>query len=95
MTIDRDLVLYLEALARVRLSEEERAATQSDLQNIISYFDQLNALNTAGVEPLSHSFPVVNVMREDTVQPSMENELLLSNAPREKDGCFMVYRAVE
>ncbi|MDR0532271.1 MAG: Asp-tRNA(Asn)/Glu-tRNA(Gln) amidotransferase subunit GatC [Oscillospiraceae bacterium] len=95
MTIDRELISYLESLARIQLSEEERAATEVDLQSIISYFDQLNALDTEGVEPLSHSFPVANVTREDVVTPSIEPALLLQNAPREKDGCFLVYRAVE
>jgi aspartyl-tRNA(Asn)/glutamyl-tRNA(Gln) amidotransferase subunit C len=95
MTIDRDLVLYLEALARVRLTEAERAACEGDLQSIISYFDQLNALDTQGVEPMSHALPLVNVMREDAVAASMETDALLANAPREKDGYFMVGRAVE
>ncbi|MDR3313633.1 MAG: Asp-tRNA(Asn)/Glu-tRNA(Gln) amidotransferase subunit GatC [Oscillospiraceae bacterium] len=95
MTIDRDLVLYLEALARVRLTDAERAACEGDLQSIISYFDQLNALNTQGVEPMSHALPLVNILREDVVAPSIATEALLANAPREKDGCFLVQRTVE
>ena len=95
MTIDRDLVLYLEALWRIRLTEEERTTCESDLQNIITYFDQLNALDTQGVEPLSHSFPVSNVWREDAVAPSYPTEDILANAPKEKDDCFWVYRTVE
>ena len=95
MTIDRNLVQYLESLGRIELSDAERAATEADLQNIITYFDQLSALDTQGVEPLSHSFPVANVMREDEVTPSMNPELLLSNAPQQKDNCFLVHRAVE
>jgi aspartyl-tRNA(Asn)/glutamyl-tRNA(Gln) amidotransferase subunit C len=95
MTIDRELVSYLEALARIRLEEGERAAVERDLQSIISYFDQLNTLDTAGVEPLSHSFPTANVVREDTVVPSFPNERILANAPAEQDGAFWVHRAVE
>jgi aspartyl-tRNA(Asn)/glutamyl-tRNA(Gln) amidotransferase subunit C len=95
MTIDRDLLLYLESLARIRLTEEERAACEGDLQSIISYFDLLNTLDTTGVAPLSHAFPVVNVMRDDIVTPSTAPERLLANAPRQKDNCFLVHRAVE
>jgi aspartyl-tRNA(Asn)/glutamyl-tRNA(Gln) amidotransferase subunit C len=95
VTIDRGLVLYLESLARIALRKEERAAVEADLRSIIGYFDQLGALDTEGVEPLSHSFPVVNAMREDEVLPSMGNALLLANAPRSKDGAFLVHRAVE
>ena len=95
MTVDYDLVAYLESLARIRLSEEERGTVERDLQNIISYFDQLGSLDMQGVEPLSHSFPVVNVMREDVVLPSFANKEILANAPMEKDGSFCVWRAVE
>ncbi|MDR2525263.1 MAG: Asp-tRNA(Asn)/Glu-tRNA(Gln) amidotransferase subunit GatC [Oscillospiraceae bacterium] len=95
MTIDRSLVLYLETLARIRLSEEERARCEGELQSIIGYFDQLSALDTNGVAPMSHVLPLRNVMREDAVSSSLPTEKLLQNAPREKDGCFLVQRAVE
>ena len=65
MTIDRSLVEYLEKLGRIHLSEEERSASEKDLQSILSYIDTLNELDTDGVEPASHSFPVANVMRDD------------------------------
>ena len=60
-----------------------------------TYIDTLNELDTEGVEPMSHSFPIKNVMREDEVRPSTDRELILSNAPKQKDGCFMVPRTVE
>jgi len=95
MTIDRDLVLALEAQSAISLNEEEREAMQADLQEAIDGFGQLAALDTTGVEPLTHVFPLANVMREDVVVPSMDNELLLGNAARVKDGAFVVHRAVE
>jgi len=95
MTIDRDLVLRLESLSRVRLSEAERAAAQTGLQAAIACFDGLAALDTAGVEPLTHCFPAANVTREDRVAPSLSNDVVTANAPRAKDGAFMVYRTVE
>ena len=95
MTVDRDLVLALEAQSYIALSEDEREAMRADLQRAIDSFDPLAALDTAGVEPLVHVRPLANVMREDAVVPSMDNELLLSNAARTKDGAFVVYRAVE
>ena len=51
MTIDRSLVEYLEKLGRIHLSEEERSASEKDLQSILSYIDTLNELDTDGVEP--------------------------------------------
>ena len=95
MTVDRDLVLALEDLSMFRLTPGEREDAQAWLQGVIAYFDRLGALDTEGVEPLTHVFPLVNVTREDEVVPSMDNELLLANAARVKDGAFMVYRTVE
>lgn len=77
MTIDRSLVEYLEKLGRIHLSEEERSASEKDLQSILSYIDTLNELDTDEVEPASHSFPVANVMRDDTVTNGADTENIL------------------
>ena len=95
MVITDELISYLDELARIRLSEEAEQKAKEDLQKILAYIDTLNELDTEGVEPMSHSFPIKNVMREDEVRPSTDRELILSNAPKQKDGCFMVPRTVE
>ena len=95
MVITDELISYLEELARIRLSEEAEQKAKEDLQKILAYIDTLNELDTEGVEPMSHSFPIKNVLREDEVRPSTDRELILSNAPKQKDGCFMVPRTVE
>lgn len=95
MQIDRDLVLYLEKLGRITLSEEERAESMKDLQDIVSYMDTLNELDTEGVEPASHSFPIPNVMRKDVVTNEANVDAILSNAPEQRDGCFVVPKTVE
>lgn len=95
MQIDKNLVMYLEKLGRIELSEEPRTASEKDLQDILTYIDTLNELNTDGVEPASHSFPVANVMRADCVTNSDQRDAVLQNAPREKDGCFVVPKTVE
>ncbi len=95
MVITDELVSYLEELGRIKLSEEAEKKAKEDLQKILTYIDTLNELDTEGVEPLSHSFPIKNVMREDEIQPSVDRNVILENAPRKKDGCFMVPRTVE
>lgn len=95
MTIDNTLITYLEDLARIALTDEEREKCAKDLADILSYMDTLNALDTQGITPLSHSFPVTNVFRDDVEEPSADRELLLRNAPRQKDGCFRVPKTVE
>ena len=67
MEITKDLVQYLESLGRLELSPEDEEKTQKALGDILGYFDQLNELDTEGVEPLSHAAGVVNVTREDVI----------------------------
>lgn len=95
MQIDRNLVMYLEKLGRIELSEEQRTASEKDLQDILTYIDTLNELDTDGVEPASHSFPVANVMRADAVTNTAQRAAVLQNAPNQKDGCFVVPKTVE
>ena len=95
MTIDKELVKYLESLGRIELTDEQRTATEKDLQDILTYIDTLNELPTDGVEPLSHSVPVTNVMREDEVAMHNTRDDILQNAPEEKDGCFVVPKTVD
>ena len=95
MTIDRNLVEYLEKLGRIRLTEEEKVAAEKDLQDILTYIDTLNELDTDGIEPASHSFPVANVMRDDIVTNKADTENILKYAPDSKDGCFVVPKTVE
>ncbi|MDR0884647.1 MAG: Asp-tRNA(Asn)/Glu-tRNA(Gln) amidotransferase subunit GatC [Oscillospiraceae bacterium] len=95
MEVTRDLVLYLEKLARIQLSENERERTQKDLQDILSYMNTLGELDTTGVEPLSHAFPVTNVLRPDAVQESRAPAEILANAPHRKGNAFRVPKTVE
>lgn len=95
MQIDKDLVMYLEKLGRIELSEAQRTATEKDLQDILTYIDTLNELDTDGVEPASHSFPIANVMREDEVTNAAKPQAILQNAPNSRDGCFVVPKTVE
>ena len=95
MEITSELVAYLEKLGRIRLSEEEKEKTKKDLGSILGYIDQLNELDTTNVEPLSHAFQMTNVFREDVVTNSDNREAILSNAPEQKDGSFLVPQTVE
>ena len=95
MQITPDLIKYLESLARITLSEDEEKKVGSELQDILTYIDMLNELDTDGVEAMSHCFPVTNVMREDVVGESMTSDKIVANAPESQDGCFVVPKTVE
>ena len=98
MKITTELIDHISQLSRLRLPEEEKAKMAGDLEGILAYMDTLNTLNTldtSGVEPLSHVFPVKNVLREDEVRPSRDRGELLKNAPVADDEAFLVPKTVE
>lgn len=95
MKITPELVDYVSALSRLKLPEAEKAQMTGELENIITYMDILNRLDTEGVEPLSHVFPVKNVLRADEAVPSQERGELLANAPVPDEAAFLVPKAVE
>ena len=76
-------------------SGEEKEKAKKDMGSMLDYIDKLNELDTAGVEPMSHVFPVKNVFREDVVVNGDDRENILKNAPEEKDGSFMVPKTVD
>ena len=88
--ITDETIEYVSILAKLELSEEEREQAKTDMSRMLEYIDKLGELNTEGVEPMSHVFPVENVFREDVITNSDIREQLLSNAPEQKDGMFMV-----
>ena len=95
MKITEEMVDYVSVLSRLKLPAEEKARMTGALERILDYMDVLNALDTAEVEPMSHVFPVKNVLREDEVVPSGDRSELLKNAPASDGEAFLVPRAVE
>lgn len=88
--ISDELIEYVGILAKLELSEEEKQQAKTDMGNMLDSIDKLNELDTDGVEPMSHIFPMDNVFREDVVTNGDEREQLLANAPQKKDGAYMV-----
>lgn len=95
MKISRDEVKHVANLARLRFDEEELEKFTDQLNAILTYIDKLNELDTSEVEPTYHVLDLVNVFREDQVQPSLPREAALANAPERADGFFQVPRIIE
>lgn len=93
--ISDETIEYVGILAKLELSDEEKEQAKSDMGRMLDYIDKLGELDTTGVEPMSHVFPVQNVFREDVVTNGDAREELLANAPEKKDGMFMVPRTFE
>jgi aspartyl-tRNA(Asn)/glutamyl-tRNA(Gln) amidotransferase subunit C len=82
-------------LARLELSEGEKVTFGSQLEQVLAYMEQLNRLDTAGVEPTSHAIPIYNAFREDETRASFPQEEVLKISPDQGDGHFKVPRIIE
>ena len=84
MSVSRHDVEHVAALARLSFSPEEITKLAEELNEILRYMEQLNSLDTAHVEPLSQVVELSNVLRDDTLKPSLPRESALRNACRER-----------
>jgi aspartyl-tRNA(Asn)/glutamyl-tRNA(Gln) amidotransferase subunit C len=88
--IDRDQVLHVARLARLRLSEEEVERMAGELSGILEHVDRIGELDLDGGEPTSHVVDLVNVLRPDEPRPSWPKDVVLEQAPDPADGAFRV-----
>ena len=88
-------VEHVARLARLELTEEEKVRMTAQLDAILGYIETLNQLETSGVEPTTTVIPMVSVMREDEVRPSLQQNEALANAPDREDVFFRVPRIIE
>ena len=95
MQITDETIEYVGILAKLELSDEEKEQAKEDMTNMLDYVGKLNELDTEGVEPMSHTFSVNNVFREDVVTNGDDRENMLANAPEKKDGAYKVPRTFD
>jgi aspartyl-tRNA(Asn)/glutamyl-tRNA(Gln) amidotransferase subunit C len=88
--IDREQVLHVARLARLRLDEGEVETMAGELSGILGHVDRIADLDLDGVEPTSHVVRLENVLRADTPWTSMPSEVALANAPEPFEGAFRV-----
>lgn len=88
-------VEHVALLARLALTDDELERFTEQLGVILDHAAQVAALDTAGVEPTAHPLPLVNVLRDDDVRPSLDPAEVLAMAPATEDGRFRVPRILE
>jgi aspartyl-tRNA(Asn)/glutamyl-tRNA(Gln) amidotransferase subunit C len=86
--IEREQVLHVARLARLRLSEAEVETMVGELSGILEHVDRIGNLDLEGVEPTSHVVALENVLRPDEPRPSLPREAVLASAPEPQDGAF-------
>lgn len=90
MKITSDEVQYVANLARLELTSVEALEMACQLDQILSYVDKLNELDTSAVAPTTHAISITNAFREDDLRESLSQEKALANGPRQNGESFVV-----
>ena len=85
----------LARLARIEVRDAEAERLRDELNGILGLIDQMRAVDTAGVDPMSHPQPVVQRLREDVVTEADQRSAFQSVAPAVQDGLYLVPRVIE
>ena len=88
-------VEHIAELAKLGLTDEEKATFQEQLSAILAYADRLNQVDTSAIPPTPTVLPLRNVMREDAAKASLPTRDALANAPGTAEGCFRVKAILE
>jgi aspartyl-tRNA(Asn)/glutamyl-tRNA(Gln) amidotransferase subunit C len=88
--IERDQVLHVARLARLRLTDDEVERMAGEMSKILEHVEKMNELDLDGVEPTSHVVPLENVLREDVPRDCLPRERALEQAPDVAAGGFRV-----
>lgn len=88
-------VEHIAALAKLSFSEEEKAEFTEKFNEILSFMEKLNELDTSDVEPLSHVIELQNVLRDDVVKESLPTDEAVKNAPSHTDRFFKVPKVID
>ncbi len=89
MKLTKDQVKHVAKLANLLLTEEEEEKYSEQLSKILEYIDQLDSVDTSGVEPTFNVSGQENVMRKDETIPSLSQDDVLSNAPKKQNEFFV------
>ncbi|NLW31704.1 MAG: Asp-tRNA(Asn)/Glu-tRNA(Gln) amidotransferase subunit GatC [Fibrobacter sp.] len=93
--IDRQHVLHIAKLARLKLSQEELETFTVSLGSILNYVEQLNSVETNNIEPTCFIAPEHDPLRSDTEAQSLTSDMLLQNGPDVKNNYFAVPKIID
>ncbi|MEQ8438428.1 MAG: Asp-tRNA(Asn)/Glu-tRNA(Gln) amidotransferase subunit GatC [Ilumatobacter fluminis] len=85
-----DVVAKVARLARLDLTPDELDRATGQLSDMLDHFADIDALDLSDVEPLNSPYPLVNVLRDDVEQPTLDRDEVMASAPKSEDGRFWV-----
>ncbi|HLF25758.1 MAG TPA: Asp-tRNA(Asn)/Glu-tRNA(Gln) amidotransferase subunit GatC [Anaerolineae bacterium] len=95
MSLTRQEVDHIAELAKLALTDAEKARFQEQLSDILDYAGRLQTLDTEAIPPTATVLPLRSVMRDDVARPSVSTPALLANAPQATDDSFEVQAVLE
>jgi aspartyl-tRNA(Asn)/glutamyl-tRNA(Gln) amidotransferase subunit C len=95
MSLSTEDVKRIAHLSRIEVTEDEAHAALQKLSGILGLIEQMQAVNTAGIEPMSHSQDVTQRLRDDVVTETNQRELFQSIAPAVENGLYLVPKVIE
>ena len=88
--LSAEAVAKVARLARLDLTDDELDRATHQLSDMLDHFADIDALDLSDVEPLNSPYPLVNVLRDDVVEPTLDRDEVLAAAPKHEDGRFWV-----
>lgn len=95
MSIEVDQVKKIARLASLNVDDADLQSYATNLSNILDMVEQMNAIDTTGVTPMSHPFDAVQRLREDVVTEVDRREAFQKIAPKTEDGLYLVPKVIE
>ncbi len=95
MSLSKEEIRHVARLARLELNQDETEEFTWQINEILSFVEKLNQLDTTGIEPMAHAISVNNVFRKDQKQASLPIEEALANAPERIEDFFKVPKTLE
>jgi aspartyl-tRNA(Asn)/glutamyl-tRNA(Gln) amidotransferase subunit C len=95
MPLSHDQIRRIAQLARIAVRDEEAEMVRERLNRVLGLIDQLQAVDTTGIEPMSHALDVVQPLRSDVVSESDQRAAFQAGAPAVKDGLYLVPKVIE
>jgi aspartyl-tRNA(Asn)/glutamyl-tRNA(Gln) amidotransferase subunit C len=95
MKINIEIINHIAHLSRLKFDGDEKIAIQKDLENIISFMDKLNEIDTSNVEPLVFMSEEINVIRDDLALVSIDAKNALKNAPKKDSDYFRIPKVLD
>ncbi|CAG0911791.1 unnamed protein product [Cyprideis torosa] len=95
MSLDVDAVNRIAFLARLQITEEQVSGFASNLSNILEFVEQMDAVDTTGVEPMAHPQDMTQPLRVDQVTEADQREMFQQQSPAVENGLFLVPKVIE